>query len=211
MKIMLAAAATAIGLAAAMPASATVWTSQAAFDAANPGLNQVTFPGTGAAPNGYTLGGVTFFGPFLNNIPAGDDGAAVNMLIDNELGGQIGMALPGSDAIGLLLSQGLGFAGAPLTSAPVSLVAYNGATVVYSGTPIAGDFASLTFFGLSGLGPITSLTISTDPTDQFPGIGLVEYGSAVPEPATWAMMLIGFAGLGAALRSTRRRAQVQAV
>ena len=32
-------------------------------------------------------------------------------------------------------------------------------------------------------------------------------GSAVPEPATWAMMLIGFASLGSALRYSRRRAQ----
>jgi hypothetical protein len=31
--------------------------------------------------------------------------------------------------------------------------------------------------------------------------------SGVPEPATWAMMLIGFAGVGAALRR-RARAQV---
>lgn len=30
-------------------------------------------------------------------------------------------------------------------------------------------------------------------------------GGAVPEPATWAMMLIGFAGLGGALRYDRRR------
>ena len=29
-------------------------------------------------------------------------------------------------------------------------------------------------------------------------------GGAVPEPATWAMMLLGFAGLGAALRTRRR-------
>ncbi len=29
--------------------------------------------------------------------------------------------------------------------------------------------------------------------------------SAVPEPATWALMLVGFGGLGAALRSNRRR------
>ena len=28
--------------------------------------------------------------------------------------------------------------------------------------------------------------------------------SAVPEPATWAMMLVGFGGLGAAIRSRRR-------
>lgn len=29
--------------------------------------------------------------------------------------------------------------------------------------------------------------------------------SAVPEPATWAVMLVGFGGLGAAMRVTRRR------
>jgi hypothetical protein len=32
----------------------------------------------------------------------------------------------------------------------------------------------------------------------------------VPEPATWSMMLMGFFGLGAALRSTRRRSAVAA-
>jgi hypothetical protein len=35
--------------------------------------------------------------------------------------------------------------------------------------------------------------------------GLTANISAVPEPATWAMMLIGFGGMGAAMRSTRRR------
>jgi hypothetical protein len=30
-------------------------------------------------------------------------------------------------------------------------------------------------------------------------------GAAVPEPAAWAMMLVGFGGLGAVLRSTRRQ------
>ena len=37
-----------------------------------------------------------------------------------------------------------------------------------------------------------------------PVIGQVSVG-AVPEPATWAMMLMGFGGLGAAMRSSRRR------
>jgi hypothetical protein len=30
-------------------------------------------------------------------------------------------------------------------------------------------------------------------------------GGAVPEPATWGMMLLGFAGIGMALRRSRRR------
>ena len=34
-------------------------------------------------------------------------------------------------------------------------------------------------------------------------VGVVAHG--VPEPATWAMMLVGFGGLGLALRSSRRR------
>jgi hypothetical protein len=34
--------------------------------------------------------------------------------------------------------------------------------------------------------------------------GLILGNSAVPEPATWAMMLVGFAGLGTAMRSRRK-------
>jgi hypothetical protein len=29
--------------------------------------------------------------------------------------------------------------------------------------------------------------------------------SAVPEPATWGVMLVGFGGLGVAMRSSRRK------
>ena len=31
-------------------------------------------------------------------------------------------------------------------------------------------------------------------------------GGGVPEPATWAMMLVGFGAIGATLRGSRRRA-----
>ena len=41
------------------------------------------------------------------------------------------------------------------------------------------------------------------------GNGVFALGGAVPEPSTWAMMLVGFAGLGfAGYRSTRRCAAV---
>jgi hypothetical protein len=32
----------------------------------------------------------------------------------------------------------------------------------------------------------------------------VTYNNGVPEPATWAMMLVGFGGLGLAMRSRRK-------
>ena len=35
-------------------------------------------------------------------------------------------------------------------------------------------------------------------------IDLFDHGGAVPEPATWGMMLLGFAGIGMALRRSRR-------
>jgi hypothetical protein len=34
--------------------------------------------------------------------------------------------------------------------------------------------------------------------------GTVTITAAVPEPATWGMMLLGFAGIGVALRRSRR-------
>ena len=40
------------------------------------------------------------------------------------------------------------------------------------------------------------------------GHGFLASTSAVPEPSTWAMMLIGFAGLGFAFRQSRRKVSV---
>jgi hypothetical protein len=38
------------------------------------------------------------------------------------------------------------------------------------------------------------------------GLAIVTSPSAIPEPSTWAMMLLGFAGLGyAAYRKTKRQ------
>jgi hypothetical protein len=61
----------------------------------------------------------------------------------------------------------------------------------------------------SDLGPNIDLTFGyTLIADGPGGFGFdLAIGGAVPEPSTWAMMLVGFAGLGfAGYRSTRRRA-----
>jgi hypothetical protein len=62
-------------------------------------------------------------------------------------------------------------------------------------------------------GPNIDLTFGyTLITDGPGGFGFdLAIGGAVPEPSTWAMMLVGFAGLGfAGHRSTRRRAGLRA-
>jgi hypothetical protein len=66
------------------------------------------------------------------------------------------------------------------------------------GDPLANEWVTI-----SGLGPFTTAEFSsTRNAFEF------SLGSAVPEPATWAMMMLGFAGLGYAAfrRNSRGRA-----
>jgi hypothetical protein len=52
--------------------------------------------------------------------------------------------------------------------------------------------------------PQTSISFGPN-TPQLSGINFYSIGSAVPEPATWGMMLLGFVGLGFAFRQSRRK------
>jgi hypothetical protein len=59
---------------------------------------------------------------------------------------------------------------------------------------------------LSKFGPITSMTVSGGSLDRN-GFVYDDFSwIAVPEPATWAMMLLGFGGIGLAMRRQRARA-----
>lgn len=63
-------------------------------------------------------------------------------------------------------------------------------------------------FTFTATGPTTKLSFASNPSaGNFYGAALdsVSVSAAVPEPATWAMMLIGFGFVGAAVRSARRR------
>jgi PEP-CTERM motif len=86
-----------------------------------------------------------------------------------------------------------------------------GATVEATNAPSLGQFLELTFTGsLMGFtgGTITGSVVTT--SDLGVALFVINPGgsiTAVPEPSTWAMMLLGFAGLGyAGWRGTRRTA-----
>jgi hypothetical protein len=58
----------------------------------------------------------------------------------------------------------------------------------------------------TGITQLTHVSFTTADVDLI-GVGHIRVGdvtAAVPEPATWAMMLLGFGGMGAMLRSRRK-------
>lgn len=55
-----------------------------------------------------------------------------------------------------------------------------------------------------GASTATQSTVGSIPSESFRILGTE--GSGAPEPATWAMMIMGFAGLGTSLRAGRRKA-----
>jgi hypothetical protein len=72
-----------------------------------------------------------------------------------------------------------------------------------------GETDEDTFFGAINAGGISMLTINNPPSTE---IDHIQYGflaqiAGVPEPGTWAMMLLGFGAVGCALR--RRRSPLQ--
>ena len=75
-----------------------------------------------------------------------------------------------------------------------------------------GIFQASDYFLYYDANAITSGTI--DLTSLYPGhpgwshIDFYDTGGAVPEPATWAMMLLGFGGIGLAMRSRRRKGRL---
>jgi hypothetical protein len=63
-------------------------------------------------------------------------------------------------------------------------------------------------FGVTGGSTITNLRFVTNPltstVDHIKQVRIISAPGSVPEPATWALMLLGFGGIGMTLRRSRR-------
>lgn len=102
---------------------------------------------------------------------------------------------PGSQSCNNLNSVAVTIDGYTLTGA--DLVALGALGKGDQTNPLDNQLVTIT-----GLGDFTQVTFSTGPGNAFE----FSLGSGAPEPSTWAMMLVGFAGLGfAGYRAQRKR------
>jgi hypothetical protein len=89
--------------------------------------------------------------------------------------------------------------------AVIGLKADNSTVTANLSTPDTGGFTS---FDLSGFTGLSKVTFSSPKGYGLDNLVVTASSSAVPEPAAWALMILGFGGAGAALR--RRRTTVAA-
>lgn len=78
----------------------------------------------------------------------------------------------------------------------------------YGGAGDSGGEAT-SFFAFNAGSGVSSITVTGRTGTQIPfglsNAALFENGGPVPEPATWGMMLLGLAGIGVAVRRSKRR------
>lgn len=211
------------GLAAALAAFAmptmaatAVYSDYASWSAAVSGVTSVNIPDP--APEPYlplsaggatvTYGGVTFavsdlLGDSSFFLIGSGFGASTPML--SSQGQSVGPAnirITFSKAV-----TGFAFNFGAYTGQNLTLTLSTGETIVrQGGTPIFEDLYTVPdFVGVTSDEAIKSVLVTAP--DYIMNIGNVAYETnAVPEPGTWALMLVGFGGLGAALRARRRQA-----
>lgn len=170
----------------------------AAFDAAVTGATLVDFEG--ALPTGLTISG---------GLVTNDSGCGALCGINTTPGGRNFLYLYGGSATFTFANpiQAFGFY---ITGLQTSLVAQQ--TLTFSdGSNQTIDMISANggggaFLGFTNVGKsVTSLTYNATQDivtiDDLRFVGL----TTVPEPATWAMMLLGFGGMGSMLRASRRK------
>jgi hypothetical protein len=219
-KLRLLAGMAAFSICCAAPAAAatiTTYGSQSAFQAALDG--SFTLINLDAAPfnafaSGYRLDDA---GPAAALLAAGIDSVGFNAQV---LAGQNGQTPTNRDR---LIANGAGFGG---------LIAFNfvspvngigafsnnidfGRVRAFSGANLGGDFLGQVQFGPGGFGGLTSMQsigsvqfTCDHNSDLRCGVYDIQFGTfapnnAIPEPASWALMIVGFGLLGWHVRRHR--------
>ncbi|MEG3174746.1 PEPxxWA-CTERM sorting domain-containing protein [Sphingomonas sp. RB3P16] len=98
------------------------------------------------------------------------------------------------------------------TATPLLMTAYGLDGVILGSSLLAPNIGSTSMIGYRGQG-VSSVLFSSGAVGNFT-LDDVSFGpavSAAPEPASWAMMILGFGAIGAALRRRERRAPRVAV
>ncbi len=164
--------------------------------------------------NQYAAQGVTFAGALIGLTSIGDtrlfpgnpSAIASNWNYDaqNQGGDIIGnyVGLSFSATFSSLINQ-VGFY--EETSDNVTITEYNGANFIgrYKLPGVSGD---VSFYGVADSTPFNRIVVDlTLGTDGFFAMNDFTFHTEVPELATWALMLIGFAGLGLAGQRARVR------
>ena len=198
----------------AAPAAASVveYTSQAAFNAAVSGVTTFTFdqgnvpPLFTFEPNPSTFNGVTFEDlPTPANATSG--GSAALILISASTTptyGQDFLAYQNEDPsiLGTISSAGataFGFIFGSYVNVGSSATLTLNSGEAFTVTP---DTVAQ-FIGFTSDAPITSISIDYDNSYTFDVLSVSSNLASVPEPASWALMLVGFGGLGAVMRRRR--------
>jgi hypothetical protein len=188
----------------------TVYTSAAAFAAATTGPSTIGFDGIIVPPAMFagfpslSLGGATFSdgdpAVDVNVTAAGFYGPSItypaDFLVDagnTDPANTLNITFASGQA-----AVGLDF-GALFSSVTSTLTASTGTAVTDTATASAG---STEFVGFVSTTPITSLSLTV--TGDSYVLEDVVLASPVPEPTTWAMLILAMGGLGAALRRRGR-------
>lgn len=187
--------ATVVGLAIASPASAayTITFQQAAADVVSTGNGSLnisaltfgsSFPGGSFLNSSVaaTVVGIGFKTVYSNIVGPSSFGSGLSRLADSQSGNYVGVF----GSVGVLSLPTDYISGSGLG---ISTATYNNSTIASLGLTPGSYVYSW------GLGD-TADTLTVQINDA----------GAVPEPATWAMMLLGFGGIGMMVRRSKRRA-----
>lgn len=171
------------------------------------GSTIITFSEVALGAVNPTISGISFSGASGNTVVQNNSAVPTSPFLGNQIGG-------GGSGMTVLINFGAGAAAFGLdlfaVNSNTTLEAYDSSNNLLGSTLLASSGSAVNgFVGLGGFA--TQIASARVVTSDYLGIDnfrFVQSAAAVPEPATWAMLLVGFGFVGGSLRSARRRQKV---